>query len=151
VLAATMAAEVDLSRRGLIVELGPGSGTVTEALMARGVSASRLMAVECTPYFARLLQDRYPLAAIHQGDAFEFERYLPEGAEVAAVISGVPLLNFPPRKRALLIRKSLKKCGRFIQLSYGWKPPVRPLPGTGLRKTVVWQNFPPAHVWTYSI
>jgi phosphatidylethanolamine/phosphatidyl-N-methylethanolamine N-methyltransferase len=150
VLAATMAAEADLSRRGLIVELGPGSGTVTEALIARGMPLSRLVAVECTPYFARLLQHRYPAARIIEGDAFAFERYLPQHAEVAAVISGVPLLNFPPSSRARLITRSLEMCGRFIQLSYGWVPPIPPLPGARLTKKIVWRNFPPAHVWTYS-
>ena len=150
VLAATMAAEVDLSRRGLVVELGPGSGTVTEALIERGMPQSRLLAVECTPYFARLLQDRYSAARIIEGDAFEFERYLPGNAEVAAVICGVPLLNFPVEKRQALITKSLQMCGRFIQLSYGWVPPIQPLPGMSLRKQIVWRNFPPAHVWTYT-
>ena len=150
VLAAAMAAKADLSRPGWIVELGPGSGTVTEALIARGMEPSRLLGVECTPYFVELLRQRYPGARICQGDAFEFERYLPQGAEVAAVISGVPLLNFPCEKRVRLIRKSLERCGRFVQLSYGWKPPIKPLPGIRLRKQIVWRNFPPAHVWTYS-
>jgi phosphatidylethanolamine/phosphatidyl-N-methylethanolamine N-methyltransferase len=150
VLAATMAAEIDLSRRGLVVELGPGSGTVTQALIERGMPQSRLLAVECTPYFVTLLRDRYPAADIRQGDAFAFERYLPANAEVAAVISGVPLFNFPAEKRAALIRKGLERCGRFIQLSYGWVPPIQPLPGIRLAKTIVWRNFPPAHVWTYT-
>jgi phospholipid N-methyltransferase len=106
--------------------------------------------VECTPYFARLLQDRYAAAHIVEGDAFEFERYLPANAEVAAVVCGVPLLNFPPPKREALITKSLEMCGRFIQLSYGWVPPIRPLPGMTLSQQIVWRNFPPAHVWTYT-
>lgn len=150
VLAATMAAGADLSRRGLVVELGPGSGTVTEALIERGMPQSRLLAVECTPYFARLLQDRYSSARIVEGDAFEFERYLPAHAEVAAVICGVPLLNFPVEKREALIRKGLEMCGSFVQLSYGWVPPIKPLPGTTLTKQIVWRNLPPAHVWTYT-
>jgi phosphatidylethanolamine/phosphatidyl-N-methylethanolamine N-methyltransferase len=49
VLAATMAGQVDLSRRGLVVELGPGSGTVTEALIARGMPQSRLLAWNARP------------------------------------------------------------------------------------------------------
>src|ERR1700749_3799209 len=77
VLAATMAAEAG-ERPGLVVELGPGSGTVTEALVERGVAPSRLVAIECTPYFAQLLQQRFPAARVIQGDAFEFERYLPQ-------------------------------------------------------------------------
>jgi phosphatidylethanolamine/phosphatidyl-N-methylethanolamine N-methyltransferase len=149
VLAAAMAAEAG-DRPGLVVELGPGSGTVTEALVERGLSPSRLLAIECTPYFAQLLQTRFPAATVIQGDAFEFERHLPADANIAAIICGVPLLNFPPEKRAALIAAGLKRCGRFVQLSYGWVPPVPPAPGVRLRKTIVWRNFPPAHVWTYS-
>jgi phosphatidylethanolamine/phosphatidyl-N-methylethanolamine N-methyltransferase len=149
VLAATMAAEVG-DRPGLVVELGPGSGTVTEALVQRGIAPSRLVAIECTPYFAQLLQMRFPAATVIQGDAFEFERHLPQHAPVAAILCGVPLFNFPPEKRAALIEAGLKHCGRFVQLSYGWVPPVQPAPGVTLTKRIVWRNFPPAHVWTYS-
>ncbi len=149
VLAAAMAAEAG-NRPGLVVELGPGSGTVTEALVQRGIAPQRLVAIECTSYFAQLLQARFPLARIIEGDAFAFEDYLPQDAKVSAIISGVPLLNFPPEKRAALIEAALKRCGRFVQLSYGWVPPVPPPPGVMLTKRIVWRNFPPAHVWTYT-
>jgi len=36
-LARVIAAEVDLSREGLVIELGPGTGVVTEALLERGL------------------------------------------------------------------------------------------------------------------
>jgi phosphatidylethanolamine/phosphatidyl-N-methylethanolamine N-methyltransferase len=146
-----MAALVDMERPGFVVELGPGTGTVTAALLERGVAPERLVAVEYVPYFADLLRRRFPAASICQGDGFAFEDHLPPGCEVAAVISGIPLLNFEPEKRAALIRAGLKRCGRFIQLSYGWQPPIPPGRGMDLQKTIVWRNFPPAHVWTYSI
>jgi phosphatidylethanolamine/phosphatidyl-N-methylethanolamine N-methyltransferase len=148
VLAATMAAEAG-DDPGLVVELGPGSGTVTEALVARGIAPRRLVAIECTPYFAQLLRQRFPAATVIEGDAFDFERHLPANAKVAAVLCGVPLLNFPPEKRSALIEAGLKRSGRFVQLSYGWKPPIPPAPQVRLTKRVVWRNFPPAHVWTY--
>jgi len=98
-----------------------------------------------------LLRKRFPEATVVQGDAFAFERYLPPDARVSAVVSGVPLLNFPLWRRKTLIERALAaqdSGGRFIQLSYGWNPPIAP-GRKELSRTVVWRNFPPAHIWTY--
>jgi phosphatidylethanolamine/phosphatidyl-N-methylethanolamine N-methyltransferase len=150
-LAATMAERVDPLRPGLVVELGAGTGVVTEALLARGISPERLVVIEHSAYFADLLRSRFPDATVIQGDAFAFERYLPPDAKVSAVVSGVPLLNFPLWRRKTLIERALAVQdggGRFVQLSYGWKPPIAP-GRRELSKTIVWRNFPPAHIWTY--
>jgi len=150
-LAAAMAAKVDPLRPGLVVELGAGTGVVTEALLARGIAPERLVVIEHSAYFADLLASRFPGAMVIQGDAFSFERYLPEDAKLSAVVSGVPLLNFPLWRRKFLIDRALAAQdanGRFIQLSYGWQPPIAP-GRRELSKTIVWRNFPPAHIWTY--
>jgi phosphatidylethanolamine/phosphatidyl-N-methylethanolamine N-methyltransferase len=84
-------------------------------------------------------------------DAFDFARCLPPG-KVAAVVSGLPLLHVPPARRMALLKTALALQGtdkRFIQLSYSWSPPIAPRRGMVLKKTIVWKNFPPAHVWTY--
>src|SRR5499433_4209486 len=69
-LARTMARLVDTDTPGPIVELGPGTGPVTEALVARGVDPARLVLVEFDPTFCRLLRKRYPEATVLQGDAY---------------------------------------------------------------------------------
>jgi len=151
VLAKAIAAKVDPLHPGLVVELGPGTGVVTAALLDRGISEDRLLIVEQGAYFYGLLAERFPAATVIQGDAFAFEQYLPAGAAISAVVCGVPLLNFPLTLRRTLIERSLALQGlggRFIQLSYGWKPPVH-LKDVELGKTIVWRNFPPAHVWTF--
>ncbi len=150
-LAAAMAERVDPLRPGLVVELGAGTGVVTEALLARGISPDRLVVIEHSAYFADLLRARFPGATVVQGDAFVFERYLPPEARISAVVSGVPLLNFPLWRRKTLIEQALAAQdagGRFIQLSYGWQPPIDP-GRRELSRTIVWRNFPPAHIWTY--
>ena len=152
VLSRTIAAQVDKARDGLVVELGPGTGVVTQALLERGIAPARLVAIEQTACFAQLVRSRFPAVQLHQGDALAFERYLPPYAVVAAVVSGLPLLQFPLKQRVSLLRRALAcqgQGGRFIQLSYSWRPPVPPDPGMRLEKTAVWRNFPPAHVWTY--
>jgi phosphatidylethanolamine/phosphatidyl-N-methylethanolamine N-methyltransferase len=149
-LAAAIAAEVDPGVPGLIVELGAGSGAVTEALLAR-VDPRRLVAIETGEYFAALLRKRFSSILVIQGDALNLESYLPPGNAISAVVSGLPLLNFSPEARRRLIEKALQiqgPNGRFIQLSYGWRPAV-PSGDFRIENTIIWRNFPPAHIWTY--
>jgi len=152
-LCAAIAARVDISRPGLVLELGPGTGVVTEALLARGVAPERLVTIEACAYFAGLLRQRLPSVGVIEGDAFAFERHLPPQARIAAIVSGIPLLLFPAGRRRDLIERALAALGpggSFIQLSYGWLPPVAPTGAMRLKRGVVWRNFPPAFVWTYT-
>ena len=73
-----MARYVDTEIPGPVIELGPGTGPVTEALVARGVHPSRLVLVEFNPTFCRLLRSRYPEATVVQGDAYALKRLLTE-------------------------------------------------------------------------
>ena len=45
---------------GPVIELGPGTGPVTEALVEHGVHPSRLVLVEFNPTFCQLLRQRFP-------------------------------------------------------------------------------------------
>jgi phosphatidylethanolamine/phosphatidyl-N-methylethanolamine N-methyltransferase len=150
-LAEAIAAEVDPARPGLVVELGPGTGAVTSALI-RHVGAARIIAIERDESFALLLRQNFLGLDVRCGDALAFEEFLPAEADIAAVVSGVPLLHLPQSARRSLLARALNRQGTgglFIQLSYSWRPPVTPFPGVTLTKRAVWRNFPPAHVWTY--
>ena len=61
-LARTMARYVNPAATGPVIELGPGTGPVTEAMVERGVDPARLILVEFNPDFCRLLRTRYPRA-----------------------------------------------------------------------------------------
>lgn len=151
-LAKAIAARVDPLKPGLVVELGAGSGAVTEALLARGIAPERLIAIEYNDYFATYLTQRFCGVRVIRGDAFQFEKHIPLGEPIAAIVSSVPLLNFPrPSRRALIERALVLQGvgGRFIQLSYGWKPPIVSAFGVAPARDIVWRNFPPAHVWTF--
>jgi phosphatidylethanolamine/phosphatidyl-N-methylethanolamine N-methyltransferase len=155
-LARTMASYVDPDQTGPVVELGPGTGPVTEALVERGVEPKRLVLVEFNPTFCRLLRTRFPEATVVQGDAYNLKRLLenilPQPA--AAVVSGLPLLTKPLRKRLRLINDvfSLSPDASFIQFTYSMTTP--PIP-KGLARVEteasdrIWLNFPPARVWVY--
>src|SRR5688572_20833553 len=128
-LARTMASFVDPRIPGPIVELGPGTGPVTEALIRRGVAQDRLVLVEYNPDFCKLLARRFPQATIIQGDAYDIREVLPEVLRepVAATVSSLPLFTKPMDVRRSLLEaaQSLMHPGApFIQFTYAMVPPI---------------------------
>jgi phosphatidylethanolamine/phosphatidyl-N-methylethanolamine N-methyltransferase len=154
-LSRAVAAQVDPERAGPILELGPGTGVITKELLGRGVAPERLTLIEYDPAFVKLLGERFPGVRVINGDGFEFERSIGNHAEedYAAIVSGMPLLNFPLAKRRALIETALKRLRRgapFVQFSYGFQPPVSAPAGAAVRLAAfVWKNLPPARVWVY--
>lgn len=155
-LARRMAGFVDPAADGLVVELGPGTGPVTEALLARGVPASRLVLIEFNPAFAALLRARFPGVAVIEGDGYALAATLgPHAAEpVSAVVSSLPLLNRPLHERKALVLQALALLAPgapLIQFSYGLAAPVKAEPSLFRLDVTPWvfANIPPARVWTY--
>src|SRR5437763_705807 len=91
-LAREMARAVDPQASGLVVELGPGTGPVTKALLARGVRRERLLLVEYDPFFCNLLAERFARTRILRGDAYALRATLAGRLTqpVAAVVSSLP-------------------------------------------------------------
>jgi len=106
VLARTMAQYVDTNSESPVVELGPGTGAITNALIEHGVDQKRLVLVEYNPGFCALLRDRYPHAKVVQGDAYKLRDSLWDVLNVpaSAVVSGLPLVTKPMLTRLKLIR-----------------------------------------------
>jgi len=155
-LARTMASYVDPRVPGPVIELGPGTGPVTDALVRRGIAQDRLVLVEYNPDFCKLLKRRFPKAAIIQGDAYDIGEAL-EGVinePGAAVISSLPLFtkHLKTRRRLLDAARELLHPGApFIQFTYAMVPPIPPDPKryTASGSNRVWLNIPPARVWVY--
>jgi phosphatidylethanolamine/phosphatidyl-N-methylethanolamine N-methyltransferase len=157
VLARTMASYVDVDVPGPIVELGPGTGPVTEALVERGVDPARLVLVEFNPMFCRLLRSRYPAATIVQGDAYGLKRSLGKvipQRTAAAVVSGLPIVTKAVRTKLRLVSEALGLLlpgSPFIQFTYAVAAPLpRAIPGVRAEASErIWLNLPPARVWIY--
>jgi phosphatidylethanolamine/phosphatidyl-N-methylethanolamine N-methyltransferase len=139
-----------------VIELGPGTGPVTEALVAHGVDPARLILVEFNPDFCRLLRVRYPAATVVQGDAYRLRRLLAAYVRepVAAVVSGLPLVTKPLRTRLRLISDALAllaPSAPFVQFTYAMVPPIpKALSGISAEPSeLIWRNVPPARVWVY--
>ena len=121
-LAREMARAVDPQTPGVIVELGPGTGPVTKALIARGIRRERLLLVEYDAYFCNLLAERFPRARVLRGDAYALGATLAGrvGRPVAAVVSSLPLLNEPPERRIALLDDAFALMGPdgvFVQFT----------------------------------
>lgn len=155
-LARTMARYVDPTSDGPVIELGPGTGPVTEALVRQGVDPARLVLVEFNPDFCRLLRTRYPQATVVQGDAYRLRRLVETTVRepAAAIVSGLPLMTKPLRTRLRLIADAmtlLKPNAPFVQFTYAMMPPIpKALSSiTAEASELIWMNLPPARVWVY--
>ena len=155
-LARTMAQYVDVDSKGPVVELGPGTGAITNALIEHGVDQKRLVLVEYNPGFCALLRDRYPHAKVVQGDAYKLRDSLLKVLDVpaSAVVSGLPLVTKPMLTRLKLIRDAfmaLAPGAPFVQFTYSVAPPIpKSLPGVSTEASErIWMNLPPARVWVY--
>jgi phosphatidylethanolamine/phosphatidyl-N-methylethanolamine N-methyltransferase len=155
-LARTMAQYVDADSNGPVVELGPGTGAITNALIERGIDQKRLVLVEYNPGFCALLRDRYPHAKVVQADAYRLRDSLRQvlAAPASAVVSGLPLVTKPMQTRLKLIRDAfltLAPGAPFVQFTYSVAPPIpKSLPGVSTEASErIWMNLPPARVWVY--
>jgi phosphatidylethanolamine/phosphatidyl-N-methylethanolamine N-methyltransferase len=155
-LARTMASYVDLDSDAPVIELGPGTGPITSALVERGIDQRRLVLVEYSPNFCALLRERFPKATVVQGDAYSLRDTLGEALRepASAVVSGLPLVTKPMRTRVRLLRDAfatLAPKAPFVQFTYSVAPPIpKSLPGiTTEASERIWMNVPPARVWVY--
>ncbi|MBP2302902.1 class I SAM-dependent methyltransferase [Azospirillum picis] len=142
-----------------VVELGPGTGPVTSALLSHGVSPDNLLMIELDPAFADHLALQHPTATVVRGDATRMQRILQTHGwpECNAVVSGLPLIAMPLSVQARIVRSAfsmLAPDGLFVQFTYGPFAPVNPELIRRMRlkpRRFAWiaRNLPPASVWTF--
>ncbi|WP_420537605.1 class I SAM-dependent methyltransferase [Ferrovum myxofaciens] len=149
-LARNMAAFVPLHEQGLVVELGGGTGTVTAALLERGVDCRRLVTVERSSQLAGHLRRRFPQIRVFHSDAAHLKDQI-GGTPVSAVVSSLPLRSLPAVTVQAIVRQLnhvLPPGGTYIQFTYDLRSsPVR-MPHRFKRvcSRVTWGNLPPARI-----
>jgi phosphatidylethanolamine/phosphatidyl-N-methylethanolamine N-methyltransferase len=142
---------------GSVVELGGGTGKITEAILARGVAPERLAVLETNPIFANLLRERFPATQVLELDARQVSDAPVE--DVHRIISGLPMLAIPTSVQRQIVEgafRLMQPGGVFVQFTYGWRPPLdREIrKSLGLVWTVsprVWHNVPPARVYKFRL
>jgi phosphatidylethanolamine/phosphatidyl-N-methylethanolamine N-methyltransferase len=158
-LSANMAAAIDPATPGAVIELGPGTGSMTRAILEHGVPPGDLFPIEKDPDLCQRLTERFPDVRVTLGDACEVRaiaRDLDAGP-VKAVVSGLPLIGMPYDLRLRIVEGAfevLAPGGVFVQFTYMPVSPVHPrildtlqLVGRAMHK--IWLNLPPATVWVY--
>ena len=108
VLSRRIASFVDPAVPGPIVEIGPGTGPTTEALLRHGIPEERLVLVEFYPAFCALLREKFGKARVVEGDAFALKATL-EGVleeKAGAIVCGLPLLTKPEAARLDLLAQA---------------------------------------------
>lgn len=158
-LASLITSEIS-AESGPVLELGPGTGVFTRALLARGVRERDLTLIEHSANFAGLLRQRFPAARVHHMDAARLAAadHLFKDATVGGVVSGLPLLSMGTRRVMAIVAGAfdrLRPGGAFYQFTYGPNCPVprRVLDRLGLKATRIGGtlcNVPPAAVYRIS-
>jgi len=139
-----------------VIELGPGTGVFTRALVARGVDEGDLTLIDSGPNFLKLLRERFPRARVVKADASRLAGHgLYAPGSVGAVVSGLPLLSMSPRKIMGVLTGAfhyLREDGAFYQFTYGPRCPVPKairerlgLESKRIGRTL--RNLPPATVY----
>ncbi len=141
---------------GYTLEVGPGTGVVTQALVDAGIPAERIVSVEYDKDFCKHLQKRFPGMHVMRGDALDLRNTLGEfrDTKFSAALSGIPLLNMPKAKRAPYLESLLDQLvpgGVVSQLSYSFVPPQEAIRGRLAVNKSKWVtfNFPPGRAWIY--
>jgi phosphatidylethanolamine/phosphatidyl-N-methylethanolamine N-methyltransferase len=152
-----MASVIDPSSGLPVLELGPGTGIITKAILRQGISPEELVSIEFSTDFYQHLVRTYPGVNFINGDAFDLDRTLAamKGVIFDSVISAIPLLSFPMERRIALLESALARlpAGRpFMQITYG---PVSPIIANPDRYRIkhydfVMRNIPPAQLWIYT-
>ncbi|WP_431300299.1 class I SAM-dependent methyltransferase [Tabrizicola sp. BL-A-41-H6] len=140
---------------GRVVEFGPGTGSLTRAILDAGVSPENLTLFELDPHFAEHLRTAFPGTTLHLTGADTAADHVAAG--VGAVVSGLPLLSMPDAVCDAIVSAAfqiLAPGAPFIQFTYGPKPPVPADTIAKLGLTVetgpkIWANLPPARVYRF--
>ncbi len=139
-----------------VVELGAGTGAISQGLLEKGMPSEALMMIELDEQLYDYLRNRFPGVRVVHGDATKLSEIVAEQniEQVSTVVSGLPMVNMPFEfKRAIVQEsmKSLKLGGFMLQYSYS---PISPIPAKklGVKAEIVrfvLRNVPPAMVWRF--
>ncbi len=144
------------SGSGPVIELGPGTGVITRALLESGVKRSNLAAIELSESFAAVLRQRHPDVQVIEGDAGEIARLSPfKPGSVGHVICGLPVVTLPNDLAERILEGSfevLATDGAFRLFTYSPRCPVPEpvLDRMGLEAVKIsrtLRNLPPASVY----
>ena len=139
---------------GPIVEVGPGTGSFTRAILEAGVAPERLTLLEMNEKFCENLREKFPGVNVINRPAQDIQDIGLTG--IGAVISGIAILSRPNLQRDIFGRslQVMAPDGFFTQFTYSTKSPISPKMQAELGVSVEklgtsWFNLPPARVYRF--
>lgn len=153
-LARRMAGQVP-DGKGIVIELGPGLGSVTAALVERGIPQGNIWAIEYSSRLAAKLRERFPGVHVIEGDARHLSELIEPGHEpVRAIVSSLPLRSLPKQTVKTIFSELLKVASPktvFVQFTYHFLSACSrlPLAFVPCHHSFVPFNLPPARVDAY--
>lgn len=157
-LARVMTDYIHCVDNSLVVELGAGTGVITQAIIDRGIPPEQIIAVEYSAPLAKKLRQRFPRITVLQGNAAHLAELLRDRAQpVSTIISGLPLRSLPIALKddiLFAISQVLSPEGRYIQFTYdirNHKNSFYPEYYTLDDSEIVWRNIPPARVEVHTL
>jgi len=161
-LAGLLASVVPAHGTPVVVELGPGTGSVSAAIDARLPEGARHLAVELDPRLAAFLRRTRPGVEVIDGDARELTGLLAEraAAEVDAVVGGLPWSLFGQQAQGEILAQvgaAIGRTGVFTTFAYTHTRVIpaarrfRELLAESFEEVqtsrTVWRNLPPAYAY----
>ena len=156
-LARALAAEVAWEPGQFVVELGGGTGALTQGMIERGIPRDNIIVVELETHLFDYLRDRFEGVRVVQGDATRLDELLArlDAGPISTVVSGLPMVGMPFAFQSAIVNQAFKALGgKGAMLQYSYSP-VAPVPAKKLgikakiARYVLW-NFPPAAVWRFT-
>ncbi len=145
---------------GLIIDLGAGSGSVSQQLVKSGITQERILAVERSPGFSATFRNQCPQVPLIIGDARNLENIISRhdsAARVCAIISSLPLRVLPKTVVGEIMAEMRnvldKRGGIFIQYTYVWwrRQRLQHFDFKPHSSQIILRNLPPAKVETYQL
>jgi len=139
-----------------VIELGAGTGVVSQALLHGGLPPERLFVVEIVRDMAQHLRAELPGANIIEGDARRLPALIPEQwrGKIGTVVVGIPLVLLPVEEQRRFVDaiEAFAPTHGFIMYTYSLFSPLKhkALGFVGKREAWTPLNVPPASVWRYT-
>lgn len=155
---------VEVAEDAAVLELGPGTGPITEHLHGEMDDPSLYVGIERDPEYVDLLQRRFPEMTFVEGSAADMVEHLEaagfEGADV--IISALPFSTLPQHVMAEIYDglEELMEAGtqfRTVQYAHAWpmasaerfRRHMNRMFGQHTRSPIVWRNVPPGYILTW--
>ena len=155
-LARLVARNVEIGPDDAVIEVGAGTGSLTEGLVNAGIPRERLFVIEIDTDMCAYLRKKFPQVQVIHGDAGRLMDIVPSRwhGKVSTVVSGIPMITLPFEAQQRLIRSwfsIVKPGGQMLQYTYSL---ISPIPEPKLDLTVrrcgmAFLNVPPASVFSY--